>query len=69
MAQASTNAPAKAQPKPAQPPARWKEREFLGGLRDEVERVFEDFDRGMWGLPARWRGPAMEPFGKAGPWR
>ena len=66
MAEAATKAPAKAQSKSAQPPARWKERDFLGGLRDEVERVFEDFDRGMWGLPARWRGLTMEPFRKQG---
>ena len=67
MAEAATKAPAKAQSKSAQPPARWKERDFLGSLRDEVERVFEDFDRGMWGLPARWKGLTMEPFRKQGP--
>ncbi len=66
MAEAAPKTPAKAQAKSAQPPVRWKERDFLGGLRDEVERVFEDFDRGMWGMPARWRGLMMEPFRKAG---
>jgi HSP20 family protein len=67
MAEAATQTPAKAHPKSAQPAVRWKERDFLGGLRDEVERVFEDFDRSIWGLPGRWRGLAMEPFRKAGP--
>ena len=50
---AESKTPAKAQPESAQPPARVRERDFLGSLRDEVERVFEDFDRSMWGLPAR----------------
>jgi HSP20 family protein len=59
MAEAATKAPAKAQS--AQPPAP-KERDFFGSLRDEVERVFEDFDKGMWGMPARWRGLRLEPF-------
>jgi HSP20 family protein len=67
MAEAATKAPVNAQTKSAQPPAQWKERDFLGGLRNEVERVFEDFDRGIWGMPGRWRGLTMEPFRKAGP--
>ncbi len=65
MATAATKAPAQAPAKSAQPPMRWKDRDFLGGLRDEVERVFEDFDRSMWGMPTRWRGLTMEPFRKA----
>ena len=55
---AEAKAPVKVQPESAQPPAA---RDYFGGLRDEIERVFEDFDRGMWGLPARWRGLRMEP--------
>jgi len=62
MAEASTKTPAKSQPQASQPPARPRERDFFGSLRDEVERVFEDFDRGLWGLPARWRGAGLEPF-------
>ena len=65
MATAATKAPAQAPSKSAQPPMRWKDRDFLGGLRDEVERVFEDFDRSMWGMPARWRGLTMDPLRKA----
>jgi len=65
MAEAATKTPAKAQPESAQPPARVRERDFLGSLRDEVERVFEDFDRSMWGLPARWGGLHLEPFRRA----
>jgi HSP20 family protein len=66
MATTASKVPAQAQPKTAQPPARWNDRDFFGGLRDEVEHVFEEFDRGMWGLPARWRGLTMEPFRKQG---
>ncbi|MGO9460520.1 MAG: Hsp20/alpha crystallin family protein [Rhodomicrobium sp.] len=62
MAEASTKTPAKSQPQTSQAAARPRERDFFGNLRDEVERVFEDFDRGVWGLPARWRGVDLEPF-------
>ena len=53
MAEA-TKTPAKAQPEP-QTPARVGERDLFGSLRNEIERVFEDFDKGLWGFPARWR--------------
>lgn len=58
MAEAKT--PAKVQPESAQPPAPGA-RDFFGSLHHEIERVFEDFDKGMWGLPSRWRGLRMEP--------
>ncbi|MGO9171343.1 MAG: Hsp20/alpha crystallin family protein [Rhodomicrobium sp.] len=61
MAEASTKTPAKSQPQSSLAPARPRERDFFGSLRNEVERVFEDFDRG-WGLPAWWRGADLELF-------
>ena len=61
MAEASTKAPAKTQVEPVNVPAR-RERDFFGSLRNEIERVFEDFDRGLWGLPSRLRGSELEPF-------
>jgi HSP20 family protein len=67
MAQASSKEPASTQPKSGQLPARWKDRDFLGNLRDEIDRVFEDFDRGWLGMPVRWRGLGMEPFRREGP--
>jgi len=51
MAEAATKTPAKAQPE-ASTPARPRERDLFGSLRHEIERVFEDFDKGMWGFPA-----------------
>lgn len=59
MAEA-TKTPAKAQPEPSTPPARIGERDLFGSLRHEIERVFEDFDKGLWGFPARWRGSLSE---------
>ncbi len=64
MPEAKTRTPAKAQPEAPQPPAKRRERDFFGTLHNEVERVFEDFEKGMWGLPARWKGPYLEPFHK-----
>ena len=45
MAEA-TKTPAKAQPEPQSPP-RIGERDLFGSLRHEIERVFEDFDKGL----------------------
>jgi HSP20 family protein len=52
MAEAARQTPTKAQPEHSQPSARWKERDLFGSLHDEIERVFEDFDKGVWGFPA-----------------
>ncbi len=62
MAEASTRTPAESQPQTSEVSARPRERDFFGSLRDEVERVFEDFDRGLWGLPARWQGTGLKHF-------
>ncbi len=67
MAQAVSKESAAAQSKSGQMPARWKDRDFLGNLRDEIERVFEDFDRGWGAMPMRWKGLGMEPFRREGP--
>lgn len=67
MAQAATKETTAAQPKSGQLPMRWKDRDFFGNLRDEIDRVFEDFDRGWLGVPMRWRGFGMEPFRREGP--
>lgn len=56
MAEATTKTPAKAQPEASQSPTR----DLFGSLRHEIERVFEDFDKGVWGFPTRWRGSLTE---------
>ena len=43
-----------------QTPARVGEGDLFGSLRNEIERVFEDFDKGLWGFPARWRASLPE---------
>jgi HSP20 family protein len=60
MAETATKTPAKSEAGPSQLSARPKD--FFGSLRDEVERVFEDFDRSFWGAPMRWRGPDRDAF-------
>jgi HSP20 family protein len=61
MAETPVKTPAEA--KTSQPPAR--PRDFFGGLRGEIDRVFEDFDRSFWGVPARWRAPETDLFRRA----
>jgi HSP20 family protein len=34
----------------------------FGSLRREVDRLFEDFDRDLWGFPFRRSGFDVEPF-------
>ena len=69
MADTETKAPAKTEEKPAEQsavPAAWRPFE---SLRNEVNRLFEDFDRGFWRLPSRslldiepfWRRGATAP--------
>jgi len=65
MAEVATKTPAQAQKEGSKAPARWQDRDFLGSLRHEVERVFEDFDREIWGMPSRWRAPHLEPLRRA----
>jgi HSP20 family protein len=60
MAETATRTPVKPEARASKLPAR--PRDFLGSLRDEVERVFEDFDRSFWGAPVRWRGPDLDFF-------
>ena len=38
----------------------------FGSLRREMERLFEDFDRGFWGAPMRRAGLGLEPFWREG---
>ncbi len=61
MAETSVKAPAEA--KTTQPPAR--QRDFFGNLRGEIDRVFADFDRSFWGVPARWQTPETSLFRRA----
>jgi HSP20 family protein len=65
MAEIATKTPVKSQSeaRTSQLPAR--PGDFFGSLRDEIERVFEDFDRGRWGAPVRWRGPDLDLFRRA----
>jgi HSP20 family protein len=60
MAETTAKTPVKSEAGPSTLPGR--PRDFFGSLRDEVERVFEDFDRSFWGAPMRWRGPDLDPF-------
>ncbi len=65
MADIETKAPAKAEEKPAERaavPAAWRPFE---SLRREIDRLFEDFDRGFWRLPSRGLFE-MEPFWRRG---
>ena len=59
MAEA-TKTPAKAQPEPSDHPPGSGRGISFGSLRNEIERVFEDFDKGLWGFPARWRASFPE---------
>lgn len=53
---AKTPAVSQSEARSGQPPA--TARDFFGGLRGEIDRVFEDFDRSFWGMPARWSAPS-----------
>ncbi len=65
MADVETKIPAKTEEKPAERaavPAAWRPFE---SLRHEVDRLFEDFDRGFWRFPSR--SPFdIEPFWRRG---
>ena len=65
MADIETKVPAKTAEKPAERaavPAAWRPFE---SLRREVDRLFEDFDRGFWRFPARSLFD-IEPFWRRG---
>ncbi|MGA7328465.1 MAG: Hsp20/alpha crystallin family protein [Rhodomicrobium sp.] len=61
MAETPVKTPAEA--RASLPPAR--PRDFFGGLRGEIDRVFEEFDRSFWGMPTRWRAPETSFFRRA----
>src|SRR5262250_3133105 len=61
MTEATTKVPVKTEKRTAEPasvPQPWQPFE---GLRREVDRLFEDFDRGFWRSPFR-SAFALEPF-------
>jgi HSP20 family protein len=65
MADIETKVPAKTEEKPAERaavPAAWRPFE---SLRREVDRLFEDFDRGFWRFPSRSLFD-IEPFWRRG---
>ncbi len=62
MAETGTKIPAKSQPAATTSQLPMRPRDFFGNIRDEIDRVFEDFDRGLWGMPARWRGSNFDLF-------
>jgi len=65
MAETATKVPVKTEEKQAErtaTPAVWRPFE---GLRREVDRLFEDFDRGFWRFPSRSLFE-MEPFWRRG---
>ncbi len=65
MAETETKVPVKTEEKPAERtavPAVWRPFE---SLRREVDRLFEDFDRGFWRFPSRSL-IEMEPFWRRG---
>jgi len=53
MADTETKAPAKTEEKPAERTAVPIARRPFESLRREVDRLFEDFDRGFWRFPSR----------------
>ena len=61
MAETAVKTPAET--RASVPPAR--PRDLFGGLRGEIDRVFEEFDRSFWGMPARWRAPETSLFSRA----
>ncbi|HLK84484.1 MAG TPA: Hsp20/alpha crystallin family protein [Xanthobacteraceae bacterium] len=64
MAEATAKVPVKAEKRAAEPaPAVWPPFE---SLRREVDRVFEDFDRGFWRAPFR-SALSLEPFWRREP--
>ena len=65
MADTETKVPVKTEEKPAERaalPAAWRP---LESLRREVDRLFEDFDRGFWRFPSRSLFD-IEPFWRRG---
>lgn len=61
MAETKSKPPASAKAKAA-PPATARERQPFDRLRDEIDRVFEDFRRGTWSTPFFGRSLDTEPF-------
>lgn len=55
MAETATKLPVKTE----KTQAPWRP---FGGLRREIDRLFEDFDRDFWGFPFRRSGFDVEPF-------
>jgi HSP20 family protein len=63
MAEAAEKLPLKQEPK-SQAPARVQD--YFRNVRAEIERAFEDFDRGLWSLLPRRPMMEVEPFSRRG---
>jgi HSP20 family protein len=61
MAEATTKVPVKTEKRTAEPASAPQARQPVESLRREVERLFENFDRGLWRSPFRSTF-ALEPF-------
>jgi HSP20 family protein len=62
MAEAAAKLPVKTEPKQAERPSAMEMWRPFEGLRREIDRLFEDFDRGIWRSPFRRTMFDIEPF-------
>jgi HSP20 family protein len=62
MAEAATKLPVKTEKKPAEPASAMQAWWPVEGLREEIDRLFDDFGRGFWSFPFRRSLFAAEPF-------
>jgi HSP20 family protein len=62
MAEAATKLPVKTEKKPPEAGSAIETWWPIDGLRREIDRLFNDFDRDLFGLPFRRRMFAVEPF-------
>ena len=62
MAEAATKLPVKTEKKPAEPTSAMQAWWPVEGLRQEIDRLFDDFGRGFWSSPFRRSMFAGEPF-------
>ncbi len=62
MAEAASKLPVKTEKKTAEPTSALQGWWPTEGLRQEIDRLFDDFDRGFWSFPFRRPMLAVEPF-------
>ena len=62
MAEAAAKLPEKQEKKPPERASALEPWQPFGSLRREIDRLFEDFDRGFWRFPFRRSAFDIEPF-------